>query len=445
MRLSRSRLPRPRPTAPLLALIAASLLAAGGLGCARPARTSGELDHEAYVWQRAWRPEVVAAVQRVGDADSTALSGVVVLAAEVDLSADRPEVHRVAIGHPTLAALGDAGVRVGLALRVNESPTRFAQRPDLVARLAGLAAGLAAASRSRGVEPAEIQIDHDCPTSRLTDCALLVAAVREAVAPLPTVFTALPTWLDEPRGFERLAESADGFVLQVHGLAIDRDSSPRLTLVDPQAARRAVESAARFRRPFRVALPTFTHLVAVDGAGRVREVVSEDAPARLGRAAGATWRPVASDPEAMAGLVRAWTASRPELLRGVVWYRLPVSGDRLNWTPSVLASVLDGRSPARGLGLRFRRPAPGLVEVDLVNRGDTREPAPRRIVLRWGEGRLLAADGLGGYRFDAAAGELLLAPGAAPFPQAAGERRTVAWLRLDGADGEPEVHGDILR
>jgi len=34
---------------------------------------------------------------------------------------------------------------------------------------------------------------------------------------------------------------------------------------------------------------------------------------------------------AAAGLVREWTRERPEELAGILWYRLPVAGDRLNW------------------------------------------------------------------------------------------------------------------
>ncbi len=34
----------------------------------------------------------------------------------------------------------------------------------------------------------------------------------------------------------------------------------------------------------------------------------------------------------MAGLVRGWTEGHPKELTGILWYRLPVAGDRNNWT-----------------------------------------------------------------------------------------------------------------
>ena len=89
-----------------LALIAVLVLVAGaflalGLWLRRGQRASGPLVQGAYLWQRSWSPEVRAAVGR-----TEGLAGLVVLAAEVDLSTRPPGVAEVDIDPAALRATG---------------------------------------------------------------------------------------------------------------------------------------------------------------------------------------------------------------------------------------------------------------------------------------------------------------------------------------------------
>ena len=347
------------------------------------------------------------------------LGGLVALAAEVELDRELPRIVRVPVDFAALAAAGPPA----LAIRIGDGR----HRPLPIAEIADLAAELIAAADAAGVAVAELHVDHDCPTRRLDECAALLASLRQRIAPIPLVFTALPTWLDERQAFARLLATADGFVLQVHSLEIPAIDRPA-RLCDPELAQRAVELAATFGRPFRVALPTHSYVVAFDAAGRLSGVVAENGPASL-IAGDDRQRLVGSDPAEMAALVRGWIASRPPEMAGILWYRLPVAGDRRNWTPESLRAVVGGRAPQRRLEVAVRRPEPGLVEVDLVNAGDTAEPPPSRIHLAWSGGAPVAGDGLAGYRFDSALRTLVLTPLAGADPQRPGERRPVAWLR----------------
>lgn len=419
------------PTSIVRCLLSAAVgLTAALAGCAPPT-VSGPLAHEAYVWQRRWTPAVAEAVR-----GAEGFRGLVALAAEVDPAADPPRLVRVPVDLEALAAAGSPA----LAMRIGAAPERFAVRPGLVDRLAGLAASLVADAAAEGVLLAELQVDHDCPAPRLTDCALLLAAIRDRIAPVPLVFTALPSWLDDTRGFGHLLASADGFVLQVHSLAPPDGPDAEITLCDPSAARRAVARAARFGRPFRVALPTYSYLLTFDAAGALSGVTAEEPPEPP--PPGGHRRRVAADPAAMAELVRGWTASRPRALGGVIWYRLPTSDDGLNWPAATLAAVLEGRAPEGLLELRVRRPEPSLAEIDLVNRGEAATELPGSIELSWSGPPPLAADGVGGYRYDAITASLRLAPAGPLAPPAPGEARTVAWLRFAGA---AEVEGAIRR
>jgi len=225
--------------------------------------------------------------------------------------------------------------------------------------------------------------------------------------------------------------AADGTVLQVHSLSPPRGPDERIVLCDPDAARDWVEAAARFGRPFRVALPTYGYAAAFDRKGKLLGLSAEGP--RLSWPQGVRVETARSDPAAMAGLVRGWTEDRPPELTGLLWYRLPVSADRLSWTAPTLAAVMSGRMPRGALRAVSREPEPGLVEIDLVNEGDGEAPWPSPVRVRWSHDTFLAADGLGGYRMRRGGGhEVLLerTGSSAGAPSRPGERRVVAWLRF---------------
>jgi len=397
-------------------------------------RASGPLPQEAYVWQRSWGPEIRRSVGETAR-ETPALSGLVAFAAEVDLGVQPPRIARADLN---FAALRRAGKAFGLALRIGPfsrpgAGRALADDPDAVRALAGLAKGIAAAAQAQKLPLREIQLDYDCPESRLGEYPLLIRAVRQAVAPVPVTITALPAWLRHRSDFTALIGSADGYVLQLHSLAPPRRFDAEVLLCDPAAARRAVDAAARFRRPFRVALPTYGYVVAFDSEGKVLGLSAEGPLLAWPRAA--VLRVARSDPDTMAGLVREWTANRPAELAGILWYRLPNAADRLNWPWPAFRAVLAGRSPRRALRLEPRRIEPGLVEVGLANSGEADALWPTPVTVTWAGAPLLACDGLAGYRVRAASRrEIRLERDQTPWDHRfrPGERRLVAWLRFAG-------------
>ncbi|MES1241573.1 MAG: DUF3142 domain-containing protein [Acidobacteriota bacterium] len=397
--------------------------------CSR-GRASGPLPQEAYIWQRSWTPAVRAAVDRAGDFRS-----LVVLAAEVDLSSRPARIARPAIAWDALK-----GRPVGLALRIGRfhgwsgGTGRFADEPETVRLLADLAGGLAHEARSRGLDLWEIQLDYDCPESKLADYPALVEAVDRAVDPAPVTLTALPSWLRHERAFRDLARSADGFVLQVHFLRTPTRPDETVELVDPQEAVRAVEQAAKAGRPFRVALPTYSYGAVFDERGALLGLAAEGSR-RSGRAE------VSANPESIAALVRTWTADRPKEMQGLIWYRLPTADDARNWPWETLRAVMSGRAPRAEVRAEIREPKPLLQEIDLVNAGESEVRLPSPLHIRWDSDSLMAADAIAGTRlFRGGPREARLEAPDTLRPLRPGERRTVAWLRFTRP---AEVHVEI--
>jgi hypothetical protein len=326
-------------------------------------------------------------VARAVAARGAAFDALVFLAAEVDDdgAADFPP--------PTAA-------RAGLALRIGGAAVNCLSPPPVE-----MARAAVARAEAVGVAVTELQLDVDAPSSALDDYAGWVSAVEAALEPLPVTFTALPDWLRQPT-FPALADAADGYVLQVHSLTLGR-APEDATVIDPARARDWVEAAGRLGRPFRVALPTHGF--------RLR--------AGLARA----------DPGDVAPLVAGWTADRPLAMTGLIWFRLPVDGEVLNWPWITLRAVMAGQTPRGAIAATARaeatRDGGALVTVSIAA-GGSAEVAAAPLAVSW-SGPLIAADGLGGYLFEragAASGALTPPPDTWLRP---GDRRDVAWLRLE--------------
>jgi hypothetical protein len=122
---------------------------------------------------------------------------------------------------------------------------------------------------------------------------------------------------------------------------------------------------------------------------------------------------------------------RPELLRGLIWYRLPNRDDELNWPWETLATVMAGQVPEGRLAFLPQINSSGLVELTVTNAGIGAISLPEQMELSWKEGRLVAGDGLGGFELEETAvnGARLrrVRNGGSVEP---GGRLAVGWVRL---------------
>lgn len=396
-------------------------------------RRSGRVPHEIYVWQRRWDAAVSKAVERAA-AQTSSFS---VLAAEVTWEEGRLDgVARAAIDYSSLKA---AGKPVGLALRIGPYSGAFDKQSEATTVLTEIADLLVADAREAGVEPAELQIDFDCAESKLNGYRKWVEAIREKIQPVPLTITVLPCWLKR-RAFASLARAADGFVLQVHSLERPKGVGAAITLCDSSSAFRWVEQAGRVGIPFRVALPTYGYIVAFDKDGRFIGL-SAEGPSRAWDE-GTILRVVHSEPVKMAKLVQGWQESRPCNMQGVIWYRLPVETDRLNWKWVTLSAIMAGRIPRKSLGVEVEYPEAELAEIVLVNDGEADQSAGVSIKIGCEQEKVVASDGLRGYiitRTNSSSICLQYDGEKISSTIRAGERWKIGWIRLKH-EMEVETH-----
>ena len=382
-------------------------------------RASGQLPASAYVWQLRHDGAVRAALtERLGAFDHGT-----VLAAEVRIVAGHVVTQRVDLAEDALR-----GRPVALAIRVG--PKAFAARDPFADELVALAQELVGDARANGIDVTELQLDYDCPSSRLSLYAEFLERLGEDLGvleppPILTV-TALPTWLSHDE-MTAVADAVELYVLQLHSLEQPHHVTDRIALFEPKRARDTIERAGRLGRPFRVSLPSYGYLATFGADGRFIGLVAEAAPRPL--PVGAQQRPLMAEAPELARFVRSLHEDRPASLQAVAWYRLPVDGDRLAWRWPTLQRVMKGEPVAAALVIEARpRPDdPLLVELVLRNDGSSDAAMPHALVVS--HGSLVAADALAGFSMTRRAPHSMTLEASAPSRLPPGEQRVVAWLR----------------
>ncbi|WP_371182557.1 DUF3142 domain-containing protein [Xanthomonas sacchari] len=382
------------------ALLGLSLLL---VGCA--ASAPAPLEQQVYVWQRQWSA-AHAAVLAQTRADFAALR---VLALQAH---PRAGWGRTAVDLRQLAADGRPVIAV---VRLD------GQLPALdAARIDTEVLHLVRRWRAAGVALRGVEIDHDCATARLPAYAVLLRQLRGALpTDLALSITALPAWLDSP-ALAPLLRTVDSSVLQVH--AVD---APAAGLFDPVQARHwADRYAQRSARPFWLALPAYG-VALVDNADADTDatpLIESEAPL----SARGTRHELRVSPQQLAVFVEALHTHRPPHLAGIVWFRLPLPGDRRAWPLATLQAVVHGRPLQAAVQVHASGSGP-VYDLILANHGTAAAALPRRVVLHGSTCE--AGDALGDYRLHLPEQGPRFDRTTASSSLAAGERRALGWVR----------------
>ena len=372
-------------------------------GCDQPAPTV--LDQQLYVWQRQWTPAHEGAL-RESRRDFSSLR-VLALQAFPGAGWSRARIDPALLkadGRPLVAV-----VRLDGQLKSLDQDEVIAQIQQMLGDW-----------QAQGLAPLGVEIDHDAGNARLPAYRTFLARLRQV---LPTTLqlsiTALPAWLDSPE-LPGLLTTVDSSVLQVHAV-----SDPRQGLFDPEQARRWAERWGDVTtRPFYLALPAYgvALLTPENGAPVVESEVPIDR--------GGERRELLADPQQVAGLTAKLRAAPPVHLAGIIWFRLPLAGDRRAWSLTTLGAVARGDRLDSRMRLHVEERG-GLYDIRLVNQGNLDSPWPQRLTLAVG-----ACDGV-----DALAGYTLQqTPGVLTFTRikegrlAAGAQRAIGWARCTKID-----------
>lgn len=400
------------------------------VGCHR--EPVAPLPQRAYVWQREWTPAVSEAATQ---ADTSLLNGLMLFGAEIAWDQGKPHIIYGSIDWVAVRRLHRP---MGIALRVAPHSGPFVA-DDLASRtICDTAQLLLGKMKAEGVPCAEFHLDFDCAQKKLAGYATWARAVREVVKPTRFLITTLPSWLSEPE-FAKLIEIPDRYVLQVHSVAPPKNDEPP-SICDPERARRWVTKAAALGRPFEVALSTYSALAGHDPSGRLLGVALDGVQPSWPRGTRVT--PFDSDASALSALVLEWNQDRPAQLKGLLWYRLPISTDVRNWRWPTFAAVMEGREPRREL--RVEHQGDKVIDFTLLNAGEADENLDRlKVQVTWTGPGPMDADALPGWKVEldghhalfelTEAQRLRLSPGG---------RRGMGWLRFDQ---RASLHVEIVR
>lgn len=388
------------------------LLAAVMLLNACEQRNAPPLDQQLYVWQRQWTPAHEAAL-RDSRADFSTLR---VLA----LQAFPQEGWRRARIDPGL--LKQDGRPLIAVIRL-DGQLKALDQDEVIAQVRQVLADW----QTDGLTVAGVEIDHDAGNARLPVYRAFLTQLRaDLPASLPLSITALPAWLTSPELPELLA-TVDSSVLQVHAV-----SDPRRGLFDADQARQWAKAWSRITaKPFYLALPAYgvALLPDADGAPVVESEVTVER--------GGKRRELMADPLQLSALANELRQDPPAHLAGLIWFRLPLAGDRRAWSLTTLGAVARGDALNSQMSLKLSGQN-GLYDIAIANPGNLDSDWPERLTLavQGCDG----ADALAGYALQQRP-DLLTFTRLHDGRIAAGAQRAIGWARCANIDqGGSHVH-----
>ena len=329
-----------------------------------------------YIWQRVWMP---AHIDALNDS-KTLFSELRVLAAQ-----QQPREGWID-AHVDLDALKSDGRAVWPVIRLDGRLATL--DADAIATRAH---DVVAAWRAAGVRVDGVEIDFDCASSRLADYAKLLAAIKTKLAKDATLsITALPAWIGAA-GLAAVLAQSDEAVLQVHAV-----SDPKHGLFDAKQAKQWIDAFAKqTTKPFRVALPAYGSALVLDAQGHQVGVESEAPLAEPGARL-----ELFSDPRTVADLLHTLKQSPPPNLRGYLWFRLPLPGDRRAWPLATIDAVIGGKELHSAWTPEIGDGGNGAFDISVRNSGNLEAVLPASVEISTFACQKNDANALPGYRVE---------------------------------------------
>lgn len=331
-------------------------------------------DEQVYIWQRVWNPQHAAALYNSRDLFSTLrVLGLQVLPHEGarDISVDT-------------ALLRKDGRPLWLVVRLDGQLSQLDQDMIFDHLLRTLQRW-----REAGLPVAGVEIDHDASTARLPDYQHFLQQLRQQLPKkLQLSITALPAWISSPY-LPGILQQVSSSVLQVHAV-----NSPERGLFNGSKALRWVRQYARIsNHPFRVALPAYG--MGLLGTGAQGPEVESETSLRIA----GNIHELSVTPAQVADFMLQLSKHLPKHLQGLIWFRLPLAGDRRAWSMKTLRAVIKHQPLITSWHVLFLPRSDGLYDLRLQNNGTVDALLPLEIHIKAKDCQ--SADAVGNYRLEA--------------------------------------------
>lgn len=185
-------------------------------------------------------------------------------------------------------------------------------------------------AQAAGLRVKGLQIDFDCPTSKLEKYGELLKLLRAKVPKGESLsITALPTWLSNPH-FERILGPLDFYVPQFYEGSMGTDYGHIAPISNVDRLREGLNRCSQIDKPFLAGLPAYGQSLLYDAQGRMSGTYRDLSPTQACRHPGL-------------GLDQAYPADST---------MNPASQD--TWIGEQLLSFVATKADAQGRGLGYR-------------------------------------------------------------------------------------------
>jgi hypothetical protein len=285
-----------------------------------------------YIWNRNWNSgDVIAAAEKNNDCDYYFLAGEFFGKKKERITPDKE-----------FFSLPNNEVPV---FRIhNEYFKKIIKKPEkLTSEIICEFRRITTFARKNGKEIKELQIDLDCPTSKLPLYGTFLRKLRSKMSNHSLLsFTALPCHLGD-KNFIKVVKYADYYVLQVHGLEVPEKWDQKVSILNMNTAERAIENAEKINSPYLLALPTYAYQLNFNiKSKKFLFLNAEKTPPSSSEVLTRTIAPKVRD---LVYFVKKVKSGRMQHCRGIVWFRLPVISDQYNFDIKTLTAIRKGEIP----------------------------------------------------------------------------------------------------
>ncbi|MCP3128145.1 DUF3142 domain-containing protein [Shewanella sp. KJ2020] len=291
------------------------------------------LSQEVYIWQRQWRPANQTALEQ----SQGAFQGLRILTLQAHPKPYGADIwFEVSVNHAWL----QADPRPKVAVIRLDGQLSHLNDEDVINKISQVLNSW----RKKGTHIAGVEIDHDSASSKLPAYRDFLKKLKTQLpAELKLSITALPAWLSSA-DFPPLLSTIDELVLQIHSV-----SDPRLGLFDANLGWQWVQQLSNISTvPYLIALPTYGSAVISTPSGYK---VESETPLRDQTRSPDTVQELQANPEILYAFVQRLETATDDRLRGIIWFRLPLEGDKRVWPLNTLIAVAKGEKLSASIEL----------------------------------------------------------------------------------------------